>query len=89
MSDKSYDVIRGPDRDRSVGSGRAAIVDKAPWLRHAAKKDDPAHPSPMPSWMRDHGAGASCPTGCEVMRPSLPHGGNGLEPRIRGKGDQR
>lgn len=46
MSDKSYDVIRGPDRDRSVGSGRAAIVDKPPWLGHAAKKDDPALPEP-------------------------------------------
>ncbi|HKQ02065.1 MAG TPA: hypothetical protein VJ735_17215 [Actinomycetes bacterium] len=46
MSGKNYDVIRGPDRDRPVGSGRAAIVDKPPWLGDAAKKDDPAPPEP-------------------------------------------
>src|SRR3954447_7223275 len=58
-------------------------------LRHAVEKDGPAHPSPMPSSMRDHGAGAPRPTGCEVTRPSRPRCANGPEPRIRGEEGSR
>jgi site-specific DNA recombinase len=75
----------GPDRDRSVGSGRAVTADQAPWLRHAVKKDGLALPSPAPSSKRDYGAGAMHPTGCEVMRSSRPHDENGLEPWIQNK----
>src|SRR3954469_21061666 len=43
----------------------------------------------MPSSMRDHGAGAPRPTGCEVTRPSRPRCANGPEPRIRGEEGSR
>jgi hypothetical protein len=56
------------------------------WLQHAvSKRWIPSLLSPMPSRTRDYGMGGYCPTECELMRSSLPHGANGLEPRIRSK----
>jgi hypothetical protein len=50
----------------------------------------PPFPNPSPSCMRDYGAGALHPAGCEVMRPIGPHhvnGVRGLDLRNNGDGN--